>query len=139
MMAMKSGVVRMSREAREQIFVRLQDLLAGHSDVTFAFVFGSSLDRDEFRDIDIAIWTGPSAPPRLDLDLATAASAALGVPVDVRRVNNAPTSFMFHVLRGRPLVVRDEVLVATLMERTARDYHDRAPLVRVATRDAFAR
>jgi hypothetical protein len=30
-------------------------------------------------------------------------------------------------------------MLATLMERTAREYHDRAPLVRQATRDAFAR
>ena len=133
------GAIRVNREARERLFVRLQDLLTGHRDVTFAFVFGSSLDHDESRDIDIGIWTGPAASPRLDVELAAAASAALGVPVDVRRVNDAPTAFMFHVLRGRPLVVRDEDLLATLMERTARDYHDRAPLVHRATRDAFAR
>jgi predicted nucleotidyltransferase len=134
-----SGAIRVNRAAREKLFMRLQDLLAGRDDVTFAFVFGSSLDQDEFRDIDIGIWTGPSASPRLDVELAAEASVALGVPVDVRRVNDAPTAFVFHVLRGRPILVRDESLLATLMERTARDYHDRAPLVQRATRDAFAR
>jgi len=35
--------------------------------------------------------------------------------------------------------VRDELRPADLMERTARDYHDRAPLLKIATREAFAR
>jgi hypothetical protein len=127
------------REARGGLLVRLQDLLGARSDIACAFVFGSFLDQPQFRDIDVAIWTTPTAPARLDLELAARASAALAVPVDVRRVNDAPVSFLFHVLRGRPLVVRDEEMLATLMERTAREYHDRAPLVRQATRDAFAR
>lgn len=138
MEAMKGGL-RVDREAREGLLVRLQGLLAGRPDVTFAFLFGSFLDRDEFRDIDVGIWTAPSASSRVDVELAADASAALGVPVDVRRVNDAPVSFLFHVLRGRALVVRDEDMLAALMERTAREYHDGAPLVRRATQDAFAR
>jgi hypothetical protein len=58
--------------------------------------------------------------------------------VDVRRVNDAAVPFLFHTLRGRPLVVRDELLLAAIMERTARQYHDMAPLLRHATWEAFA-
>ena len=58
--------------------------------------------------------------------------------MDVRIANQAPLSFLFHALRGRLLIVRDEYLLADLMERTARGYHDVAPLLRQATRDAFA-
>jgi hypothetical protein len=46
---------------------------------------------------------------------------------------------LFRALRGRPIAVRDERCLAGLMERTARDYHDRAPLLRRATEEAFAR
>jgi len=132
-------VLRVDREARERLLVRLGDLLAGRPEVSFAFVFGSCLDQDEFRDIDVGIWTAPSPSSRVDVELAAEASAALGVPVAVRRVNDAPVSFLFHVLRGRALVVRDEDMLATLMERTVRQYHDHAPLVHRAARDAFAR
>ena len=48
--------------------------------------------------------------------LAADASATLGVPVDVRRVNDAPVSFLFHVLRGRALVVRDEIMLAKILK-----------------------
>lgn len=127
------------REAREDLLLRLRDLLDTCPDIAWAFVFGSFLDQPAFGDVDVAIWTTPAAPARLDVALASQVSAALGVPVDVRRVNDAPVSFLFHVLRGRALFVRDEEGLARLMERTAREYHDRAPLVRQATRDAFAR
>jgi hypothetical protein len=81
--------------------------------------------------------SGSGQPP--NVELAARASEALGIPVDVRLVNDAPVSFLFHVLRGRPLVVRDEEILAAVMERTAREYHDRAPRLRQASRDAFAR
>ena len=130
---------RADHATRERLLARLQALLGDRPDIAWAFVFGSFLDQPAFRDIDIAIWATSDAPRRLDVEVASHASAALGVPVDVRLVNNAPVSFLFHVLRGRALVVRDEEMLATLMERTAREYHDSAPLVRQASRDAFAR
>ena len=134
-----TGALSASREARAGLLVRLEALVDSRPDVSFAFVFGSFLEQGEFRDIDIGIWTTPSASSRVDVELAADASATLGVPVDVRRVNDAPVSFLFHVLRRRALVVRDEIMLATLMERTARAYHDSAPLVERATREAFAR
>ncbi len=73
-----------------------------------------------------------------DLDLAVALSRVARFPVDVRLANRAPLSFLFHMLRGRLLIVNDERLLAKIIERTARLYHDQVPLVRRATRDAFA-
>lgn len=118
---------------------RLEVLLATRADIVFASVFGSILDRDAVHDLDLAIWTAPAADSRVDLELAASLSNALGLPVDVRRVNDAPVPFLFKVLRGRRVAVRDESFVANLMERVAREYHDMAPLLRQATREAFAR
>jgi hypothetical protein len=38
---------------------------------------------------------------RIDLELAVSLSATVGLPVDVRRLNDAPVSSLFHALRGR--------------------------------------
>jgi uncharacterized protein len=123
---------------RQRVLDRLTDTLAGHEPVVFAYAHGSFIRGDAFRDIDVAIWTTPAAGHRVDLELSVALSQAVGYPVDVRVVNHAPVPFLFHVLRGRLLLARDEPLLSDLMERTARTYHDMAPLLRLATREAFA-
>ncbi len=124
---------------RERLIQRIEAALAPRQEVVFALVFGSFLHQDAFHDIDLAIWTTASADPRADIALAAELSASIGLPVDARRINDAPVAFLFHALRGRPVLVRDPQLLADVMERTARDYHDRAPLLARATREAFAR
>ncbi len=133
-----SCVYRLVPEEREALAARLGAALAGRSDVLFALAFGSFVDQDAFRDIDVGIWTAASARAGLDVELSAALSSELNVPIDVRRLNEAPVPFLFHALRGRILAERDEGLLADLMERTARDYHDRAPILRRATAEAFA-
>jgi predicted nucleotidyltransferase len=134
-----NGFRRMDAEGREAVLARLAEAVAGEPYVAFAVVFGSFLDAEVFRDVDVGIWTTRDAPRFADVDLAASLSRLVGLPVDVRRFDDAPLTFRFHALRGRVLVVRDEELLAHLMERTAREYHDLAPLLRRATREAFAR
>jgi uncharacterized protein YutE (UPF0331/DUF86 family) len=45
---------------------------------------------------------------RSGLSLGIALTRIAGYPVDVRIINQAPVPFLFHVLRGQPLIVRDE-------------------------------
>lgn len=130
-------VHRLGAEARAALFRALSEELARRPEVSFAYLFGSVLLEDGFRDVDVAVWTTPVAHRFVDLDLAARLSRRIGLPVDVRRINDAPLSFMFHAMRGRLLWVKDEHLLATLIERTARRYHDHAPILRRATREAF--
>jgi predicted nucleotidyltransferase len=123
---------------RQDLIATMSRELASRLDVSLAWVFGSFLEPGGFRDIDVAIWVDATADPRADLDLAVRLSRAAGFPVDVRVANQAPLRVLFHMLRGRLLLVRDDRLLADLIEGTARRYHDQAPLVRQATRDAFA-
>jgi hypothetical protein len=133
-----SRVHRLGTESREAILTALARELAMRPGVAFAYVFGSFLQPDGFRDIDVGVWITAEADRRADLDLAIALSRVAGFPVDVRLANRAPISFLFHMLRGRLLIVNDERLLADLIESTARVYHDRELLLRRATRDAFA-
>jgi len=129
----------MDAEARERLVARPDAALSSRVAVRFGVVFGSFIDAEVFRDVDVGLWTTDSGRSRLDLELAATLTAELGVPIDVRLLNDAPVPFLFHALRGRPVAVHDEVFLADLMERTARDYHDRAPVLRRATIEAFAR
>jgi predicted nucleotidyltransferase len=113
------------------------EVLAEPHGIEFAYAYGSFLEGPGFRDIDVAIWTTADAVDQIDLTLGIALTRIAGYPVDVRIINQAPTPFLFQVLRGRPLIVRDERHLADLIESTARTYHDRAPLTRRAVREAF--
>ena len=124
---------------RERLVLYLESTLGTRPDILFAMVFGSFLNADAFRDIDLAIWTAEEADAALDIELAASLSREFGLPVDVRRLNDAPVPFRFNALRGRPVAVHDERLLADLMERTARAYHDLAALLRRSTAEAFAR
>ena len=70
--------------------------------------------------------------------LAPRLAARLGMPVDVRVLNQAPVTFLFHVLQGRLLLSREPDFLTDLIERTARTYLDVEPVLRRATREAFA-
>ena len=134
-----SRVHRADANARQDITALLSGELAKRAHVSFAYVYGSFVTvPDGFRDIDIAVWLDHDADRFADVILSEDLSRLVDVPVDVRIANAAPVSFLFHALRGQLLAVRDERLLADVMERTARQYHDQAPLVRLATRDAFA-
>lgn len=122
---------------REVILQNLSQALAGRGDIVFAYAYGSFLRPEGFHDIDVAVWTGPVAGARTDVELAAGLSRVARYPVDVRMINQAPVAFLFNVFRGRLLFGGDERLLADLIERTARTYHDQAPLSRRATREAF--
>jgi predicted nucleotidyltransferase len=132
-----SSVGHLPHSDREAVLRQLSDALAGRDDILFAYAHGSFLRPDGFRDIDVAVWTSTKASRWIDVELGAELSRSVRLPVDVRVVNGAPVAFLFHVLRGRLLVVRDEPFLADLIERTARTCHDLAPLVRRATREAF--
>jgi predicted nucleotidyltransferase len=135
----KSVVHRVDPDARQEMMTLLSCELARRADLSFACVYGSFVSGlDGFRDIDIAVWLDRGADRFADVILSEDLSRLLGMPVDVRIANEAPVSFLFHALRGQLLAVQDERLLADVMERIARQYHDQAALVRLATRDAFA-
>lgn len=131
-------VHQLDDSAREAILNQLRRALSARDDVAFAAAHGSFLRPGAFRDIDVAVWATPQASPRLDDELAVQLTRMTGIPIDVRIINRAPVAFLFHALRGRLIAVRDERVLADVIEGTARVYHDRAPLVRRATREAFA-
>ena len=124
---------------RIRLFDRVSQLVQ-QRDVSFAYVLGSSLTEPAFHDIDVAVYlSDPAQDHRARaLELAEDLTRELEMPVDVQPLNHAPISFVFHALRGRLLFSRDDERLATTIEDTVRRYLDVEPLIRHATREAFA-
>lgn len=129
-------------DAREALVCRLTaELEKEPAGGAFAYLHGSLLDSDTVHDVDVGLYLRESEAERgsvIAADLSVRLTAAAGLPVDVRVLNEAPLPFVYHVLRGRLLICRDEDLLATMLEDVARRYLDLAPLLYQGTKDAFA-
>ncbi len=128
-------------EAREALVRRLKAELEEEPAVAFAYLHGSLLDSDAVHDVDVGLYLRESDAergPAVASALSARLSSIAGLPVDVRVLNEAPLSFVYHVLRGRLLLCRDEDLLTSKLEDIARRYLDLAPLLYQGTKDAFA-
>jgi len=128
-------------DVREALVRRLTVELEKESAVAFAYLHGSLLDSDTVHDVDVGLYLREAEAERgaaIASELSARLTAALGLPVDVRILNAAPLPFLYHVLRGRLLLCRDEDLLTTILEDVARRYLDLAPLLHQGTKDAFA-
>lgn len=126
--------------ARERVVHVLTAALEAEPDLEFAWLHGSFLGGGGFHDIDVGIHLNAAADvrSRRALDLGLLLDRDTGFPVDVRVLNDAPVTFLFHVFReGRLLLSRHDERLADLMERTVREYLDMEPLLRRATIEAY--
>ncbi|MGE0645461.1 MAG: nucleotidyltransferase domain-containing protein [Nitrospira sp.] len=138
---MKAVTYTISQEQREALLTQLPIELSQELGIRFAYLYGSVLESDRIHDVDIGLFledTVVAQQAQIVEILSAKLTAAVRLPVDVRVINNAPLSFLYHVLRGRLLLCRDEGFLTDLLEDVARRYLDLAPLLRISTKDAFA-
>jgi hypothetical protein len=138
---MKTVAYTVSSEQREALPHRLREQLEQEPGVLVAYLYGSVLESDRVHDVDVGLFLDDTAVLRqatIADRLSASLTAAVGLPVDVRVLNEAPLSFLYHVLRGRLLLCRDEAFLTDMLENVARRYLDLAPLLRSSTKDAFA-
>jgi len=130
---------RLESGEHDRIMRSLIQELAQIPDVVFAYLYGSYAELRTFHDIDVGVFLR-SADPQFQTEpaLAKRLSSVLKLPVDVRVLNHAPISFLYHVLRGKLLISQDHELLSSLIENTVRRHLDIAPLRRQATKEAFA-
>lgn len=138
---MKTGLHTIRPEQREDLLVKLRVELEKTSGLRFAYVYGSVLESDRVHDVDVGIFLDdPMVAQQMNTmdTLSVTLSAAAGFPVDIRVLNEAPLPFLYHVLRGRLVLCRDETFLTDMLEDVARRYLDLAPFLRNGTKDAFA-
>jgi predicted nucleotidyltransferase len=138
---MKDRSYAITAEQRKQVVRRITESLRVHPSIVFAYLYGSVLDGDQVHDVDIGLYLekdGIARTRTLVDQLTSQLTADLHVPLDIRVLNSAPVTFLYHVFRGELLFSRNDELLTSLLEEVARRYLDLAPLLRQATKDAFA-
>lgn len=138
---MKRTQYRIEPQTRELLVRHLKAELEKESEIRFAYLYGSVLDSDIVHDVDVGLYLREfedATSSAIPIDLSNRLTAIVGMPVDVRVLNESPLSFVYHVLRGRLLFCRDEACLTEMLEDVPRRYLDLAPLLRQGTKDAFA-
>lgn len=135
----KERLYALDETQRAALTRRLTSAVAEDGDLIFAYLFGSFVAPLPFHDIDVGVYLRDGGDGSRALALGRTLSERVAMPVDVRVLNTAPVSFLYHVLRGSRLFCRDDSVLAEVMERTIAGYLDAEPLLRQATREAFAR
>jgi predicted nucleotidyltransferase len=120
----------------QAVIKKLKGSLAGEKNVIFAYLHGSFVHQDGFKDVDVAVYIG-SPPGQVvdvadyEISLSIRLEKEMRLPIDVRVLNHAPLSYRYHASCGILLLTRDESERENFLNRTWSEYFDFLPLSRI--------
>lgn len=122
---------------KKEILKEIKNFLLCKNEILFAYLAGTFLDKDDFNDIDIAVFLVEKWLKRIntvdyeiEMSLKMEDQVKPGeklkryVPVDVKVINCAPVSFKYSVTRSSLLFSRDEEKREDFLCRTWKEYFD---------------
>ncbi len=135
---MRLSAKKMGQRRKNLIISEIKSLLLKEERILLAYLHGSFLGAEPFRDIDVAAYLDPNAfrntDEMFDYSLSLAAELDLaisGATIDLRPLNLAPLPFKFTVVtHGCLLFVKDEGMRVDFETRTRNLYFDFLPHLR---------
>jgi predicted nucleotidyltransferase len=128
---MKEKLYSLTEIKKDSIASQIRECLGNCPEILFAYLHGSFVASEKFRDIDVAVFLGKLPPSPLEFELSMEAElcgALRGYPVDVRVLNNAPLSFRYNVIKfGKRLFAEDDDARCDFEEAVLSNYFDFAP------------
>ena len=137
---MKNKIYEMDPEERRHRVEKLRKILKKEDQISFAYLYGSFAEELPFHDIDVGVYAegiGEQETTSYAIRLSERMSSILGLPVDVRVLNFAPVTFLYHVFRGELIHEKNELLRSQVMERTIQKYLDLRPILYRGMKEAF--
>lgn len=107
---MKSQKKKISKQEKNSIIKTITDSLDKYQNVVFAYIYGSFVIDELFSDIDIGIYISNEKIKNtlsLEFELGNMLENLAKLPIDVRIINQAPTSFVYNVIKNG-ILIRDK-------------------------------
>ena len=116
----------LSVEEKLRISSFLGEKLKDEDEVVFAYVYGGFVEREIFRDVDVAVWIKNTDKAfYYTVDFSAKLEVEVGFPVDLQVLNQTPLPFKYHVFTdGKLLFSKDEKLRLKIVDETVRKYFD---------------
>ena len=99
---------RLTLIEKKVLIEEISGILKKKEYILFAYLFGSFISEDVFKDIDIGVFiSGAESKSLLKLELMLEGEVedAIHLPVDIRAINNAPLSFVYNMLKCGIVIV----------------------------------
>jgi predicted nucleotidyltransferase len=142
MAVMEGKYFQISPVIKERVTEQIKAVLRGQPDIIFAYLHGSFLKAERFRDIDVAVFLKNPASSTLQAEIRLETELAKVIKkfrVEIRVLNHAPLSFRYNVIKdGSAIVVVDDALRCEFVEATLRDYFDFAPFRKRYLKEALS-
>ncbi len=128
---------------KEPLYRAIESKLLEREEIVFAYLLGSFIERENFRDIDIAVFLMPGMLPRsyfdYEADLADDIMTTLPkrIPVDVKILNDTNVVFQYNVIKGRLIKDMDPDVRCRKIEYILSRYFDLNPILKHYTRELF--
>ena len=120
----------LSAGEKVQLREKIKTFLESRSEIVFAYLHGTFRARENFRDIDLALYVDRTEISALDyeLNLEVLLQDAFHYPFDVRFLNTCPVSFAYQVIKnGERVYVADDNQRARFEESILARYLDFLP------------
>lgn len=105
--------MKMDDKEREKLVSRLGRELQGRREIVFAYLYGSFVEGDLFRDIDIALYVNEAQVRKeeflaYEISMAVELQTLFSKPFDVKILNWLPLGLQYYATTSRLLFGRDD-------------------------------
>lgn len=117
---------KLSTAKKLKMLKKLKERFEGDNEIMFAYVHGSFLEKNSFRDIDIAIWLkNPKKAFHYTVNFSTILQIQMKLPIDLQVLNEAPLPYKYNIFtKGKLLFSKNENLRTKIIDETIRKYID---------------
>jgi|YelNatPaOPRAMG01_1025707.scaffolds.fasta_scaffold49165_3 predicted nucleotidyltransferase len=116
---------RLSEKDKAEALQKLEGIFREEDKIRLAYVFGSFIRRNAFRDIDIAVYSTPSLTFKEFLELEAKIELELGFQVDLVQLQDLNPKLRLKILiEGKPIVIKSNELHSRLISQSASEIQD---------------
>ena len=116
---------------RSELRTLVAGVLQKRPEIVFAYVFGSVMESDSFRDIDVGVYVDQTTEMGHNFEyamkLAGVLERSLGISVDVILMNTAPDHLIHNISKGDLIMTRDEDRRVSFITNSWSKYFDFEP------------
>ena len=133
---------RLDIDTKNTILGKIEAFFRSKTEVEFAYVYGSFLGANIFRDMDIGVYVDETKVRDIvksELGLEGELERYLGVkiPLDVRIINKSHVAYAYNVLKGRLIFNRNDRKRVNFSTYVLSRYFDLEPVLSYHQKEAF--